>query len=258
MPHSYDTVPLSFAMKLPSFVFVGAFLWASLCAAAEEPLTVAIDIGHSVKKPGAVSARGRGEFYFNQEIARKVAPALKAAGFGAFLINEDGSNTGLASRTKEAQRRGADLFLSIHHDAVNNKYYSKWEHEAKTRGYSDKFRGYSVFFSKRNPHPRDSRRFAALLGAEMKAAGFEPTHHHAEPIKGENRPLLDPEIGLYEFTDLIVLKTSRLPAALLECGVIVHRDEELDMRDPAVQQRIVDAVVRAVKAYANGPKVVAE
>jgi hypothetical protein len=50
--------------------------------------------------------------------------------------------------------------------------------------------------------------------------------HHAEPIKGENRELVNPELGIYRFDDLIVLKSAAMPAALLECGVIVNRSEE--------------------------------
>lgn len=36
-----------------------------------------------------------------------------------------------------------------------------------------------------------------------------PSLHHAEPIHGENRELLDTTLGIYRFDDLTVLKKTR-------------------------------------------------
>jgi len=217
-----------------------------------KPFTVAIDIGHSIKHPGAISARGRGEFYFNRDIARQLKQALEARGYRAFLINESGEDISLMSRGATAKAKKADLFLSIHHDACNSKYYSEWEVDGRTLGYSDKFSGYSIFVSNKNPEVAESRRLGGLLAASMKAAGFSPTLHHNEPIKGENRPLIDRDTGLYEFSDLVVLKRNSMPAALVECGVIVNRADELELLKPEIQRRIVAAITRAVQQYTAG------
>ena len=37
-----------------------------------------------------------------------------------------------------------------------------------------------------------------------------------------------------------------MPAILLECGVIIHREEELLVQDPAYQDLIAHAVVKAL------------
>jgi N-acetylmuramoyl-L-alanine amidase len=63
---------------------------------------------------------------------------------------------------------------------------------------------------------------------------------------GENRPFADEENGVHYFDNLAVLKTARIPALLFEAGVIVNRDEELRMRDPAVRSRIAEAITEAV------------
>jgi N-acetylmuramoyl-L-alanine amidase len=226
---------------------VGFF--AGLSAGAEEnakPVVIAVDVGHTLEKPGATSARGRTEFEFNVDMARKVKTVLEQRGFRAFLINESGASIGLADRPALAAKEGANLLVSIHHDAVNDKYYRDWEFEGRPQRYSDAFRGYSVFFSEKNPRAMESRMLAELIGQAMREQGFTPTHHHAEPIAGENRPLVDPDRGVYHFADLVVLKRAEIPAVLVECGVIVHREEETALRDPKVQDRIAIAIAEGI------------
>ncbi|MEM6916306.1 MAG: N-acetylmuramoyl-L-alanine amidase, partial [Verrucomicrobiota bacterium] len=156
--------------------------------------------------------------------------------------------TGLAERPERALRLGADVFISIHHDSVNQKYKKTWipPGQTQSREYSDKFRGYSVFSSKKNPKPEESKALALLVGAAMREAGFEPTLHHAEKIPGENRPLINRRTGVYEFTDLVVTKAAALPSILLECGVIAHRDEELEVSQRSYQERVGNAILSAL------------
>ncbi len=211
-------------------------------------LRVALDVGHSRLSPGATSARGRGEFLFNLETARVISAVLKKAGAHVILINGDGAIKGLPERAEAAEREKAECFIAIHHDAVNDKYLKTWIHEGVEREYADDFRGYGVFTSSLNPQAEVSQRLARAVGAAMLESGLKPTLHHAEPIQGENRPLLDERTGVYEFTDLVVLKAAKMPAILLECGVILHREEELLVQDPAYQDLIAHAVVKALEA----------
>jgi len=208
-------------------------------------LKVAIDVGHSVSKLGALSARGRGEFFFNQSTARVIADALKGAGAEVKIINEKGTITGLVERTQEAEKWKADVFVSIHHDSVNDKYLETWEVEGKTQQYCDRFSGYCVLCSEKNLRAAESRAVAIELGSAMLNAGFKPAPHHHEAIKGENRPWIDQRTGVYEYTDLVVAKSGKLPSMLLECGVIVNRDEEKLVQTKEYQQRIAGAVVAA-------------
>jgi N-acetylmuramoyl-L-alanine amidase len=211
-----------------------------------EGLRVALDVGHSRLTPGAMSARGRGEFLFNLSTARVIAGVLERAGAKVILINGDGAVTGLADRAVAAGREKADCFISVHHDSVNDKYLQTWVHEGISRSYADNFRGYSVFASSKNAKADQSREMALAVGAALLDSGLKPTLHHNEPIKGENRPLLDPRTGVYEFTDLVVLKSAEMPAILLECGVIIHREEEVIVQDPEYQDLIAHAVVKAL------------
>lgn len=228
--------------------------WKSLEFSGQplEGLRVGLDVGHYRLKPGAISARGRAELFFNLDTATVVASVLKQAGATVILINGDGQVTGLAERTEIAAKENADCFISIHHDSVNDKYLRKWVHEGVERDYADNFRGYSVFASNKNARAGKSKELALSVGRALYDSGLRPTLHHAEPIQGENRPLLDEKTGAYEFSDLVVLKSAPMPAILLECGVIIHREEELVVQRPDYQQVIAHAVVRALTETFGG------
>ncbi len=218
---------------------------------AEQPLAgmvVALDVGHSKTSPGAISARGRAEFEFNLATAKVLDEVLEKAGAKCLIINETGTLTGLSERPQRAQKLGAHVFISIHHDAVNEKYIKSWVPPGQTTAqkYSDQFSGYSVFCSKENWVAAKSRALALAVGEAMLEAEFTPTLHHAEKIPGENRPLINRKTGVYEFTDLVVAKAGRIPSILLECGVIVHRKEELEVKKRTYQERIGKALVAAL------------
>ena len=187
---------------------------ASITGSEVNPV-VALDIGHTINRPGAYSARGVGEYFFNSRIVKALHESLKNSGkVDALIINPEGKPISLRERTGRAARRNAALFLAVHHDSVQRRYLKEWEVNGKTQRYSDKFRGFSLFVSRSNPKFTESLRFARLLGAAMVARGFSPTLHHAEQIPGEGRNLVDEDYGLYEFDDLVVLKTAAMPAVL--------------------------------------------
>jgi N-acetylmuramoyl-L-alanine amidase len=227
--------------------------WVSVATSAGSDLKprVALDIGHSIKQPGAYSARGLSEYHFNKAIAAALLlrSLQKFGEVDAFIINPHGTSISLAERTRQAANKRATLFLSIHHDSVQRRYVKEWTVDGKTRLYSDNFSGFSVFVSRKNRKFAESLRFARLLGEAMVARGFSPTLHHAEKIPGEGRNLVDQDLGLYEFDDLVVLKTAAMPAALLECGVIVNRSEEASLQRPEIQQRIADAAAEAIGKF---------
>jgi N-acetylmuramoyl-L-alanine amidase len=42
--------------------------------------------------------------------------------------------------------------------------------------------------------------------------------HHAEPVAGESRELIDRALGIYRYDELAVLRTATMPAVLFEAG----------------------------------------
>ena len=220
-----------------------------------ETFKVAIDIGHTPRSGGAISARGKPEYEFNRQMASELRDELVKRGFqSTILINETAQEISLRSRTRVAHKHGAKLFISIHHDSVQPKYLSRWTVDGVTRRYSDRFSGYSLFYSNKNPWEASSKAFAFLLGEELLRRGHSPSLHHAEPIRGENRPLIDERLGVYRFDDLVVLKTALMPAVLVECGIIVNRDEELALTSTEFRNRINEAILAAVESFCELPQ----
>ena len=215
---------------------------------AARPLRIAIDIGHTPGTPGAMSAGGVMEYTFNRRMARLIADDLRQQpGISVTLVNEPGREISLLARGDVANAAKADLFLSVHHDSVNERYKAtRRTPDGKVSRYRDRFSGYSVFFSDKKAEPASSFEFAKQLGRAMREQGMTPTAHHAEKIPGEGRDFVVPEFGVYRFNDLLVLKRARMAAALLECGVIVHPEEEQELNTPERQRQIVAAVRAAV------------
>ncbi len=221
-------------------------------AGCAPPFKVALDVGHTLSQPGAISATGVPEFAYNQRLARAVADTLRRGGVAVAVIGEAGGPMPLLARSRLAQAAGASLFLSLHHDSVQPQYLSTWMANGVMRPYSDAFRGYSVFVSNGGRDPAGSLRFAGLLGAAMRGAGFAPSMHHALPVPGEGRPVVDAALGIFRYDGLAVLRTAAMPAALLEAGVIVNREEEQVVQSPAALDRMADAVAGAVRRYCGG------
>ena len=220
--------------------------------AADRKFRIALDIGHTPHAPGAIGADGTKEYDFNQRIVDLLARELnKESNLQIIVINKDGHEISLERRSMLANAANADAFLAIHHDSANDRYLEAVKVDGKVYHQTKRFHGYSVFFSKKNPKFEDSQRFALALAKAMHQAGFTPTLHHAEPIPGENRELVDRELGVYRFDDLVVLKRSNMPSALLECGVIVNPDEERELEQTDRQMKIVQAVKTAILEFAQ-------
>ncbi len=222
-----------------------AWLLAVLPLAATASGTIAIDVGHYLERPGVISAHGRPEFEFNLDLARDIDKELQARGRSTQLIGADGDMNSLARRPRQAA--GAALFISVHHDSMQDKLLSTWTYEGVERKYGDRFDGFSLFVSRENPGWKKGLRCASAIGARLIKAGFKPSLYHADRNVGENRPFADKPNGVHYFDRLAVLRDAKMPALLFEAGVIINRTEELRMADPAERQQIAAAVAGAIE-----------
>ncbi|MBV8744354.1 MAG: N-acetylmuramoyl-L-alanine amidase [Xanthobacteraceae bacterium] len=211
-----------------------------------------IDVGHSQKSPGALSARGVNEFDFNLRLARDIHHHLTEMGFTRtiLLVSEGAQHHSLATRVARANQSAADVFLSIHHDSVPDRMLQKWDVDGTTRRYNDQYPGHSIFVSIDNPDYQSSLLFATIIGKELKARGMKYTPHYTDAIMGSRRRLLvDTDAGVYRYDQLIVLRQTHMPAVLLEAGSIVNRSEELELEKPERRKLVAAAVGEALDRY---------
>lgn len=230
------------------FFIIVALSCACLSAYARDCL-IAIDAGHTGKAQGATSARGTGEWHFNMALAKKLAVSLEKAGIPYVLINSNGDDIPLTNRPEAVREAGATLLLSLHHDSVQPDYLSEWEWRGQKHFYSDNFSGYSLFVSAQNPYYQESLDVAREVADSLLGKKLTPTLHHAAPVAGENRLLLDSRRGIYRFDELVVLRESPAAAVLVEAGVIVNRGEELLLGTSAYQDKVTGALVTAITAH---------
>ena len=244
--------PVQAALFIAVAGAIGTVPEAARADCGPDGFAIAIDIGHSPEQPGAISARGRAEFGFNKELARAIRGTLHDGGFvAAELLSVFREIRSLDDRIAAAAAMNAQVLLSVHHDSVQERYLVFWQPPGADAplSYSWHAEGYSLFVSEENPFPEASRFLARLIGEELQAAGFRYSPHHAEPIPGEGRDLVEPEVGVYRNDGLFVLRRSHAPAVLIEAGVIKHPDEELRLQDPAYQAAFAAAVAEGLARY---------
>ncbi|HKF07852.1 MAG TPA: N-acetylmuramoyl-L-alanine amidase [Xanthobacteraceae bacterium] len=230
----------------------GANKKAPISACDRAAFRTVVDVGHTAESPGATSARGVYEYEFNLQLARVIEQKLRDAGFAKtiLLVTDGPARKSLFRRVARANAASADLFLSIHHDSVPDSFLESWEYQGEEHQFSDRFKGHSIFFSIDNADPDGSLEFGRLLGDQLQSRALQYTPHYIEKFMGHRqRLLIDAKVGVYRYDQLIVLKSTHMPAVLLEAGSIINRDEELTMGSSQRQSLIAAAVLEAVDGF---------
>lgn len=212
---------------------------AVLAATAQaQAIDVIVDPGHTPTRPGARSPDGRPEHGYNVTLATRLVDVLERRGLR--VMRSDARVVELSLTERTAQTADARLFVSIHHDSIQQAWID--------RGWRDRFRGFSLFVSARNPAYEPSLACARLVGGRLRQAGEQPSLYHATPIPGEDRPLLDRRHGVHRFDDLVVLHTAKSPALLIEAGVIANPEEAARLALPIVIETLARAIADGVQA----------
>ncbi len=225
---------------------------SAMVAWSEKPsqFTVLLDPGHTPKKGGATSLRGIKEVIYNDHLVSLLADTLTAHGIRVLLTRQPGEDLSLLDRVAISKKSQAQCFIALHHDAAQSKYLVKVD-SGGVGAFStiQPIRGYSVFVSQKNIQYQKSLTLAQSIARALLNLGRKPTMHHAEPIHGENRPLLDSTLGIYQFDDLIVLARNTVPAVLIEFGVLVDSTDEAYVSDSKNQARFAQATCLAIEDF---------
>lgn len=180
-------------------------------------LKVVIDAGHGGKDPGAFHGGVR-EKSVVLPVARKVIAKLRALGVEAIPTRAGDTYPSLDARAALANRRQADLFISIHANSASRRSAV----------------GVEAFFRADGARGRRSRQLAVAVVDGVVAR-----------TRAKNRRARADPRGLR------VLRKTRMPAVLLEVGFLTNAAERRRLVDARYQERIAQGIVDGIRSYVS-------
>jgi N-acetylmuramoyl-L-alanine amidase len=216
---------------------------------------IAIDAGHGGSDPGALGTSGIREKDVTLAIAHKLAPMLMRQGIQVTLTRDDDRYVTLEERTARANAFGADLFVSIHCNAAENKTRHGVETYVLDTTTSDM--AGRVAARENATSQAASNEIAHLLASMRLADQSTRSTRFAELLQRAGIASLgthytDVHDGGVHRAAFYVLVGARMPAVLFETSYISHALEEERLGSGDYQQRLADAIANAVRAYREG------
>lgn len=225
-------------------------------ARARKLQRIVIDAGHGGIDPGCIGCIGTYEKNIVLSTALDVARRLEASGrYKVFMSRSNDTFVTLENRVAHARAHDADLFLSIHADALPEP----------------DLRGASVYT-------------LSEKASDKQAAAVAAQENGADVVDGINFGSKDPEVDeiLFDLTrretnnmsirlargvvgqlghdvkllpkphrsaNFVVLRAPDIPSALVEIGCLSNRREERDLRQAYYRSAVAGALVRSVDGY---------
>ncbi len=225
--------------------------------AGTRPLIVAIDAGHGGQDPGAHGPSGKREKDVTLAIARELARQINATpGLKAYLTRDTDVFLPLPKRTQLARAAKADIFISIHADAAENRsakgssvyvLSTRGASSKRARWLADKENAADLIggAGARKPDTTLASVLLDLTQSGQLKASEDAAGHVLSGLKaiGNNHK---PDIERANFS---VLRTSDMPAMLVETAFISNPDEERRLIDPNYQRSLARAVLDGVDTY---------
>ena len=222
--------------------------------AGSRTLVVAIDAGHGGQDPGAIGPSGNREKDITLAIARELARQINATpGLRAVLTRDTDVFIPLNRRAVLARNAKADIFLSIHADAAENRSAQGASvYVLSTRGAS----------SQRARWLADKENAADLIGGAKLTTGdtlasvlLDLTQSGQMKASSDAASQVLDHLGRIgkkrrvEHANFAVLRTSDVPAMLVETGFISNHAEEALLASRDYQRKLAAAVLDGVHAY---------
>lgn len=226
-------------------------------SARSQRRVVVLDAGHGGVDPGAIGASGIYEKDVTLAMVREVKRQLEASGrYRVVLTRDDDTFVRLRDRIARARAADAELFVSIHADAMRNR----------------ETRGASIYTLSENASDDEA---AALATRENRAdiiAGVDLSHenktvmnilidlaqretmNHSASFAGLVVEELGREIQLvplkpHRFAGFAVLRAPDVPSVLIELGYLSNRSDEQLLTRPHYRTKVAASLARAIDRY---------
>ena len=221
-------------------------------------IRIVIDPGHGGKDPGAIGPNGTWESVVALAVSQRLAEQInKTQDMRAFLTRSDDSFVPLRDRMEIARERKADLFISIHADALDN---------------NPRVRGASIYtLSDKGAVDEASKRlakrenedisigdvslsgkddsFASLMMGLSQGATNEASLEIGEFVLTELSRVSSIRKKKVQQSGLLVLKSPDVPSILIETTYISNPNEEKKLKDRNFQNKLANAILKGVRNY---------
>ena len=171
--------------------------------------TVVIDPGHGGKDRGGISGQRYSEKDLALDVARRLRADLKSAGIRTVMTRSSDRFVSLQDRVEIANSQRNAVFVSIHFNAATREGAS----------------GIETYYYK----PAAEALALKINKGLLKAARYD-----------ENRGVKPHRY--------FVLRRSRIPAVLAECGFLTNHVEGARCMQSAYRQRLADAIAAAIES----------
>jgi N-acetylmuramoyl-L-alanine amidase len=201
---------------------------------------IALDAGHGGRDPGKENKKlGVNEKTVTLDVVKRLEKLLTQQGYKVVLTRKTDVYVELGDRPEAATRAGADLFISVHFNAVASDVERVSGTETYTmtpqyqRSASDNERDSMDAIA--NPGNTNDH-WNAVLGYHLQRAMLSD-------LKTSDRGM--------KRGRLAVLRLATCPAVLVEAGFLSNTAEAKKISTPEYRQKIAEAVADGIKAYAN-------
>src|SRR6202795_3062426 len=220
-------------------------------------LIIAVDAGHGGEDPGAIGKNGTREKDVVLAIARELALQVNAEpGMKAVFTRNGDYFVPLRDRMRRARAQQADLFVSIHADAIRDRSVdgssvyilsprgatdeaSRWLAERENA--SDLIGGVSL----------DDKGdvLASVLLDLSQSASLSASQVAAEQVLRQLNQVGEVRKPQVQQARFMVLKSPDIPSMLVETAYISNPQEERRLRGTAQQAKLAAAIHQGLRAY---------
>ncbi len=196
---------------------------------------IVIDPGHGGSDPGAINAAlGLNEKTTTLDVARRLRAYLGEYGYRVFLTREDDSTLSLDARAAMANRVRADLFLSLHFNAVDSPSVAGVETYVMTlAGHASTNAALSTASNTVHPGNRNDPWNAMV--------GYAVQQRMVTDLGGADRGLRRARFS--------VLRQVSCPAALVEGGFLSNPAEARRIGTEVYRDQLARALLKAILQY---------
>ncbi|QFR49703.1 AMIN domain-containing protein [Sulfurimonas lithotrophica] len=217
---------------------------------------IVIDPGHGGKDPGAVGYRRYREKIVVYKISRHLKNILKKRGYKVYMTRNKDTFIKLSKRTEYANKKKADIFISIHANAVDKKSarYAKGVEcyflspSRSKRAESVAAKENSADMSDMNKYAKQS--FLKFLNHAKTIASHKLAIDLQRGMLGSlNKHYKGVKDGGVREGPFWVLVGAQMPAVLVEVGFISHPTEARRLVDDNYRKKMAEGLADGIERY---------